>query len=239
VKILVVVPTYNEALNIPLLIPRLLVAGPDLDILVVDDGSPDGTGQATREQMRANPGRIDLLERSSKSGRGGAVMAGFRLGLADSSYDWFCEIDADLSHQPEELPSLFAASTDADMVVGSRYLAGGRIEGWSLLRRVWSRVSNRIIRTVLGVPLTDFTNGYRLYNRRAVAFLAAAPLHETGYITLSEWAYALHGAGMALVEVPTVFINRRLGKSNMSAAEAINALRGLIRMKRRLAAGRG
>jgi glycosyltransferase involved in cell wall biosynthesis len=168
-------------------------------------------------------------------------MAGLRDGLARGGYDAYLEIDADLSHQPEELPRFFAAYAEgrdggggADMVVGSRYLPGARIEGWSWKRRAFSRLSNRIIRTALGVPISDFTNGYRLYSPRAVELLASAPLRETGYVSLSEWAYALHAAGMRIAEVPTVFINRRLGVSNMSAGEALNALRGLVRMRRRM-----
>lgn len=226
-KVLVVIPTYNEALNLPHLVPRLRAAVPDADILVVDDGSPDGTADVARSLG------VGVLVRSSKAGRGGAVMAGLRDGLARGGYDAFLEIDADLSHQPEELPSFFAAFGEAEMVVGSRYLPGARIEGWSWRRRAFSRVSNRIIRLVLGVPMSDFTNGYRLYSPRAVELLASAPLRETGYVSLSEWAYALHAAGLRIAEVPTVFINRRLGVSNMSAGEALNALRGLLRMRRR------
>jgi dolichol-phosphate mannosyltransferase len=233
-KLLIVIPTYNEALNLPHLVPRLLAVKPDADIVVVDDGSPDGTAGIARELGVSTDGRVKLIERKTKAGRGGAVMAGLRSGWETGGYDSFVEIDADLSHQPEELPRFIAAAGTADMVVGSRYLDGARIEGWSLRRRVWSRMSNRIIRFVLGVPLTDFTNGYRLYSPRAVNLLAAAPLRETGYISLSEWAYALHAAGMPMTEVPTIFINRRLGTSNMSAGEALNALRGLVRMKRRM-----
>lgn len=233
-RLLVVIPTYNEALNLPHLVPRLLAVVPEADILVVDDGSPDGTARVARELGTEHGGRVDVLERSTKSGRGGAVLAGLKQGLQARGYEGYLEIDADLSHQPEELPRfLEAAAGGADMVVGSRYLEGARIEGWSWKRRAWSRMSNRLIRAALGVPLSDFTNGYRLYSPRAVAHLAAAPLRETGYITLSEWAYALHIAGMRLAEVPTVFINRRYGTSNMSLAEAMNAFRGLIRMKRR------
>lgn len=231
-RILVVIPTYNEALNLPHLVPRIRAVEPEADVLVVDDGSPDGTAGVARDLG------VRVLERSTKAGRGGAVMAGLREGLARGGYEAFLEMDADLSHQPEELPRFYAAQPGADMVVGSRYLDDARIEGWSWRRRVWSRMSNRLIRLVLGVPLSDFTNGYRLYSPRAVEHLAAAPLRETGYITLSEWAYALHAAGMRLAEVPTVFINRRLGTSNMSAGEALNAMRGLLRMKRRMPVAR-
>jgi len=230
-RVLVIIPTFNEAENIPLLIPRVLAQGVELDVLIADDGSPDGTGEIADDLSRTFHARVSVLHRSSKAGRGGAVMAGFRQALPDPRYDWFCEMDADLSHQPEELPAFFAASAGADMVVGSRYIPGGRIEGWSSRRRAWSRASNRIIRTVLGVPITDFTNGYRIYSRRAVEHLADAQLRETGYITLSEWAFVLHKAGMRMNQVPTVFINRRLGKSNMSAGEAIGAVRALLRMR--------
>jgi dolichol-phosphate mannosyltransferase len=232
VRILVVIPTYNEALNLPILVPRIRAVEPEAEVLVVDDGSPDGTARVARELG------VRVLERATKAGRGGAVMAGLREGLAEGGYEAFLEMDADLSHQPEELPRFYAARSGADMVVGSRYLADARIEGWSWRRRVWSRMSNRLIRLVLGVPLSDFTNGYRLYSPRAVEHLAAAPLRETGYITLSEWAYALHAAGLRLAEVPTVFINRRLGTSNMSAGEALDAMRGLARMKRRMPVAR-
>lgn len=228
-----VLPTYNEALNLPLLVPRILEVSDMVDILVVDDGSPDGTGQVAEALGREFAPRLQVLHRRSKSGRGGAVMAGFRQAIADDRYSWFGEMDADQSHRPEELPTLLDASRSADLVVGARYLPGGRIEGWPLVRRIWSRASNAIIRGVLGVPMNDFTNGYRIYSRRAVAHLITADLRETGFISLSEWAYALHRAGMRIEEVPTVFINRRLGESNMSAWEAIGAVRALLRMRGR------
>jgi dolichol-phosphate mannosyltransferase len=230
-RVMMVLPTYNEDHNLPLLIPRILAIRDDVDILVVDDGSPDGTGQVAEELGRTLGPRVKVLHRAMKSGRGGAVMAGFRQALADDRYAWFGEMDADQSHQPEELPAFLEAIRDADLVVGARDIPGGRIEGWGQLRRVWSRTSNRTIRRVLGVPLTDFTNGYRVYSRRAVEHLADAQLRETGFISLSEWAFVLHKAGMRMSQVPTLFINRRLGRSNMSASEAIGALRALLRMR--------
>jgi dolichol-phosphate mannosyltransferase len=225
-RLAIIIPTYNEALNLPHLVPRIRAVQPDAQILVVDDGSPDGTA-AVAEGLG-----VGILSRSTKSGRGGAVLAGLIQASGDPDIEWFLEMDADISHQPEELERLLAVSDGADMVVGSRYLPGARIEGWSWRRKVWSRMSNRMIRTVLGVPMSDFTNGYRLYSRRAVEHLAGRRLRETGYISLSEWAYALHRARMTIREVPTTFINRRLGTSNMSASEAVDALRGLIRMRR-------
>jgi dolichol-phosphate mannosyltransferase len=163
----IVLPTFNEALNLPLLIPRILEVTAGVDVLVVDDGSPDGTGQLAETLSQTFAPRVAVIHRSSKSGRGGAVLAGFRKALEDSRYAWFGEMDADQSHQPEELPLLIEASRRADLVVGARYLPGGGIEGWPLRRRIWSRDSNGIIRLVLGVPMTDFKTGYRIYSRRA------------------------------------------------------------------------
>ena len=226
-----VVPTFNEAQNLTYLVRRILTATESVDILVVDDGSPDGTGALAEALSGTHAPRVHVLHRPSKSGRGGAVLAGFRLALDHPEYTWFGEMDADQSHQPEELPTLIDAIRNTDLVVGARYLPGGRIDGWSLRRRVWSRASNAIIRFVLRVPLTDFTNGYRLYSRRAVEHLTRSKLNETGYISLSEWAFVLHRAGMSMTQVPTHFINRRLGKSNMSAGEAVGAIRALLRMR--------
>jgi dolichol-phosphate mannosyltransferase len=226
VSLAIIVPTYNEALNLPHLVPRIRAAAPDATIVVVDDGSPDGTSRVARDLG------VTVVDRASKSGRGGAVLAGLMAAAEEPKHDRFVEMDADLSHQPEELRRLLDVTDGADMVVGSRYLPGARIEGWPMRRKIWSRMSNRMIRTVLGVPMSDFTNGYRVYSRRAVDHLATRRLRETGYISLSEWAFSLHRAGMTIREVPTTFINRRLGESNMSAGEALNALRGLVRMRR-------
>jgi dolichol-phosphate mannosyltransferase len=224
-----VLPTFNEALNLPHLVPRILEV-PCVDVIVVDDGSPDGTGAMADDMVQHFAPRLSVIHRTSKSGRGGAVMAGFREAI-QRDYQWFGEMDADQSHRPEELPSLIDAVGRADMVVGARYVPGGAIEGWPFRRRIWSRCSNAIIRVALGVPMHDFTNGYRLYSRRAVEVLTGAQLKETGYISLSEWAYTIHRAGLAITEMPTVFINRRLGESNMSASEAVGAIRALLRMR--------
>src|SRR5438445_5069212 len=230
-RVIVIVPTFNEAKNIPILVPSLLAVAPEIDVLIVDDNSPDETGRIADDLANQFRTRVAVLHRDSKSGRGGAVMAGMRLALPDAGYAWFCEMDADLSHRPEELPAMLAAALGVDLVVGSRYILGGGIEGWGTGRRLWSRTSNRIIRRVLGIPLTDLTTGYRVYSRRAVEFLAGAPLRETGYITLSEWAYAIYKAGMVTKEVRALFVNRKFGKSNMSAGEALGAIRALVRMR--------
>jgi dolichol-phosphate mannosyltransferase len=240
-RLLVVLPTYNEALNLPLLVPRILAAVPDADVLVVDDGSPDGTAAVAERLAEQARERVSVLLRTRKSGRGSAVLAGFRRGLADKRYTFFCEMDADLSHQPEEiLPMLFRATAGADLVIGSRYVPGApRIEGWSARRRAWSHASNRLMKFVLRLPMTDYTNGFRVYSRNAVQRLAVEDLRETGFVSLSEWAFVLHRAGMPIAETPSRFINRRLGRSNMSAAEAIGAARALVRLSRNRAGRRG
>ena len=142
-------------------------------------------------------------------------------------------MDADLSHEPEALPDLMAAAARADIVVGSRYVKGGRIQGWGPHRRAWSWLSNRIIAVVLRTPIADNTNGFRLYSRAAVETLASATLREKGFIALSEWTFVLARAGYRFADVPVLFTDRTRGTSNMSAGEAIGALRALVRLRMR------
>ena len=231
IRTLVVIPTYNEALNLEQLVTRLLDLSPDLDVAVVDDASPDGTGNLAEDLGQRHFGRVSTIHRQAKAGRGAAVLAGLRRGFEDNRYTRFVEMDADLSHLPEELPRLFAAAEGADVVIGSRYMTGARIEGWSTRRRLWSKAANHVIDAILSLPVQDYTNGYRLYSRAAVERLLTAPLREHGYISLSEWACVLHRAGMSFADVPTTFINRRLGVSKMSASEARQALQALVRLR--------
>lgn len=232
-RTLVVIPTYNEALNIEQLATSLARLRDDLDVLVVDDGSPDGTAALVEALAERHPARVSVLERSEKGGRGAAVLAGLRQGIDDVRYGRFVEMDADLSHLPDELPLLLKASQAADLVIGSRYGEGSQIVGWSWRRRAWSRLSNRLLGAVLRLPTRDYTNGFRIYSRRAAELLASADLHERGYISLSEWACVLHDAGMRFVDVPTTFVNRRQGASKMGTGEALAALRALLRLRTR------
>ena len=230
----VILPTFNEALNLPILLPRLLGVIEHGNVMVVDDGSPDDTASLV-EDMARTESRLLLLRRPGKAGRGSAVLAGYREALLrDEHYDCFAEMDADLSHQPEELPGIVSRiAAGADLVIGSRYVRSApAIEGWPARRRVWSRASNSLLKMGLRLPMTDFTNGFRAYSRRAVQFLTEQDLQETGFISLSECAFLIHQAGMSIVEEPSRFINRRLGQSNMSAAEAVGAARGLVRLRR-------
>lgn len=228
---LVVIPTYNEALNIEQLVTELLALDDGIDVLVADDASPDGTGALVERLGDRHPGRVAVLHRSEKGGRGAAVLAGLKQGLADERYTRLVEMDADLSHLPAELPALLTASEHADLVIGSRYGRGSRIVGWSRRCKIWSRLSNLLLRGVLRLPTRDYTNGYRVYSRPAASVLASADLRERGYISLSEWAWVLHHAGMRLADVPTTFVNRRHGVSKMGTGEAIAALRALLRLR--------
>lgn len=232
-RTLVVVPTYNEALNIERLIRGVIAAGDTFDVMIVDDGSPDGTGDVAERVAAEWPARVSVRHRTAKSGRGGAVLDGLRAGLRDERYSGFIEMDADLSHPPVELQLLVAAARDADAVIGSRYVRGSQIIGWSRTRLVLSWIANRLIHAGLGLPIHDYTNGYRYYGRPAAEVLAAAAMRETGYISLSESVVVLHRAGLVLAEVPTRFVNRESGRSNLGPREAMDALLGLVRLTHR------
>ena len=164
-----VVPTYNERENVGALIEGILAGGPEIDVCVADDGSPDGTAQAVRESMARHPGRVDLLERHVKGGRGAAVIAAFRKGLGDPRYRYLFEMDADFSHHPRDLPKFLEKLRSCDMVIGSRYVEGGGTSEWGLLRPLLSWLANKYISLVARIPVRDTTSGYRGYRRAVTA----------------------------------------------------------------------
>jgi len=231
-KILVVIPTYNERDNVVALCEELLARPEALHVLVVDDNSPDGTAAAAREVTARHPGRMDVLCREGKGGRGGAVLAGFARGL-QGDYELFFEMDADFSHRPEEIPLFLGAAAEADVVVGSRYLPASRIVNWPRARRFFSMWANRYARFFLGIPISDYTNGYRCYRRAAVEALDLAAVDATGYVVLSEVAYQLHLRGFRFADVPTEFVNRRRGESNLSVGEIVSAFAAILRLRLR------
>lgn len=235
--ILIIIPTFNEAENIGRLCERLLAMYPDVHILVVDDASPDGTAKIVEEMQPAFPERLRVLKRTGKGGRGSAVLAGFQSGLKHD-YALFFEMDADFSHNPEEIP-LFLKKIDegCDVVLGSRYVPGSMIYDWGWKRTFFSRWANRYARLVLGIPITDYTNGYRCYLRSAVEALNMDVIEAKGYVVLSEVAYQLHLQGKNICEVPTIFVNRRRGISNLGWHEIKEAFLSVLRIKYKQAYG--
>ncbi|NLE77076.1 MAG: polyprenol monophosphomannose synthase [Chloroflexi bacterium] len=231
-NVVVVIPTYNERDNLPLVARQLLALPLPLRILVVDDNSPDGTG-ALADDLAAQEPRLEVLHRAGKGGRGSACLAGFRRALDDAATSHVVEMDADLSHDPGELPGLLAMAETYDVVVASRYLPGSRIVNWGWQRRVFSRVANLYARGLLAIPIHDYTNGYRCYRRAALATLPLDEIRTSGYIVLSEMAYALFRQGRTFGEAPTVFVNRQRGKSNTNLNEIKQAFWGIWQIRSR------
>ncbi|MBI3554290.1 MAG: glycosyltransferase [Elusimicrobia bacterium] len=230
----VIIPTFNEAPNIARLAEALRGLSPKLSIVVVDDGSPDGTGPAADEAAKKFA-PMAVIHRSGKGGRGSACLAGFKKALSDPKVKYVVEMDADFSHDPKELPAMLELleTGKADVVVRSRYERASRIVDWSLARRVFSKLSNMFARSLLGIPISDYTNGYRAYTRKAAESIDFDRVAATGYIVLSEIAYQLHLKGLRFLCLPTVFVNRRRGQSNLSLKEIVGAFRGVTSLRSR------
>jgi dolichol-phosphate mannosyltransferase len=211
---LVVVPTYNELANLPLLAAGLM-EHPNLRLLVVDDQSPDGTGDLADRLAREHAGRIHVLHRTGHRGLGRSYVDGLREALREP-VDVICQMDADLSHDPVQLPALIAAADQSDVVIGSRYVPGGRIVNWPLRRRLLSRFANFYVRTVTRLAVRDCTSGFRCWRRDALASLPLDRLTSDGYAFLVEMLYAAARRGCRVDEVPITFVERRLGESKLS-----------------------
>ena len=224
-RVLVVVPTYNERENVTPLIQELLAIGPEIDVCVADDGSPDGTADAVREAVRQNPGRVFLLSREGKGGRGAAVIAAFRKGLEDAKgYRVLVEMDADFSHHPRELPKFLEKLESCDMVIGSRYVPGGGSSEWGFWRPMLSWFANRYIALVAGIPIRDTTSGFRAYRREVLEETEFDRIRITGYVVHGEMAYQAWIHGFRLGEVPIHFKNRDREASKLTGEELYKAL---------------
>ncbi|MGE3973235.1 MAG: glycosyltransferase [Bdellovibrionales bacterium] len=233
-KTLVVLPSYNEKENLPNLVKTILNLRPDSWTVVVDDNSPDGTAKAIESLKAELPAdqsrRLHLIVRSKKDGRGGAVREGLKWGLQNSeNFEAFVEMDCDFSHPPTDIEKGVGMLKDADMVMGSRY-PHGEIIGWPLKRRVFSFFANQLARTLIDWKISDFTNGYRFYNRRAAEFICKMPQQYKGYIYLSETISYLLRAGFRLDSFPIVFVNRQRGESNTNLGEISHALKGVFKI---------
>jgi len=213
---LVVLPTYNERDNLPVLVDALL-ALPDVKVLVVDDGSPDGTGAIADALARARPDRVEVMHRSGPRGLGRSYVEGLLRAL-ETDAALICQMDADLSHDPRHLPALVAAAGQADVVIGSRYVPGGAIVNWPSRRRLLSRLANIYIRQITRLNARDCTSGYRCWRREALAAMPLDGFISDGYSFLVEMLFVAAGQGARIAEVPITFVERRLGQSKLSRA---------------------
>ena len=221
-KSLICMPTYNEAENIGPIVEAIHARVPEVDVLVIDDGSPDGTGEIA-DRMAAADRRVHVLHREGKQGLGRAYIAGFRWGM-ERGYDALVEMDADFSHRPEHLPTMLAELERWDVVVGSRYVAGGGTTDWGLLRRMLSRGGGAYARFVLGVDIRDLTAGFVAWRREALERLDLAGVEASGYVFQIEMKYRAHQAGLGIIEVPITFPDRRVGESKMTPDIALEAI---------------
>ena len=226
---LVCIPTYNEASNILPLIERVHLAAPQADVLVIDDSSPDGTGELVRDRMLKDA-RLEAMLRPGKLGLGSAYMAGFAFAL-QHGYLTALTMDADFSHPPESVPALIAAvGRGADLAIGSRYVPGGAIEGWTISRRILSAAANFVARQVLRLRTRDCTGGFRCYSLRSMQFLVTRPLRSSGYSALIELLTRYERANLAIKEIPITFTDRTHGRSKISRQEILLAMLTVARL---------
>jgi dolichol-phosphate mannosyltransferase len=223
-RTLAIIPTYDERENLPLIVERVNTACPDVHILVVDDGSPDGTGELADELSLHDPDRIHVMHRTAKDGLGAAYLAGFQWGLS-RQYSVLVEMDADGSHAPEQLSRLLdAVDAGADLAIGSRYVPGGQVHNWPWRRLVLSRTANWYSRTLLGADVNDITAGYRAYRREVLEKIELSAVESKGYCFQIDLTWRTINDGFTVVEVPITFVERELGVSKMSGSNIREAL---------------
>jgi dolichol-phosphate mannosyltransferase len=213
-RALVVVPTYNEALNLPLIVPQILAQDPRIEVLVVDDNSPDGTGRLA-DEMTASDQRVHVLHRPGKGGLGKAYLAGFRWAL-ERDYEFVFEMDADFSHDPKFLPDFLRAAEDADLVIGSRYKTGVNVINWPIARLLLSLGANQYARWITGLPIEDSTGGFKCFRRRVLEAIDFERVRSNGYAFQIEMSFRAWKKGFRLVEIPIVFTDRVEGQSKMN-----------------------
>jgi dolichol-phosphate mannosyltransferase len=228
-KSLVVVPTYNELENLPELVGRLDALGLALEVLIVDDNSPDGTGKLAEQLAAARPW-LHVMHRPGKQGLGTAYVAGFRYAL-ENGFDVVGEMDADLSHDPAYLPSMLRALDGADFVLGSRYVPGGGTRNWGALRKLISRGGSLYAQLILGIGVRDVTGGFKLFRRHVLENLGLDTVRSNGYSFQVEMTYRAIRKGYRVVEVPIVFEDRRVGKSKLSRQVVLEAMLMVPRLR--------
>ena len=228
-KTLIIIPTYNECENLPALLEAIFSYTPQTDILIVDDNSPDGTGELA-DRIALIDNRVYAIHRAGKLGLGTAYVAGFKYAIAHN-YDVAFEMDADFSHDPQYLPNFLAAIEHADLVIGSRYIPGGATPNWSIIRRLISGGGNIFARLVLGMSIHDCTAGYRCYRREVLESIDLESVESQGYGFQVELAYRVMKQGFRIVETPIVFMDRRVGKSKMSRKIVLEAFTYVLRAR--------
>jgi len=222
-RVTVCLPTYDERENLEAIVGALLARlGPDDSILVIDDNSPDGTGELA-DAIAAREPRVAVLHRPRKEGLGPAYLAGFRRALADGA-ELVLEMDADFSHDPDDVPRLIAGAAEADVVLGSRYVRGGRVENWGLLRRFVSRAGSLYAQVLLAAPVRDLTGGFKCYRRVVLETIDLDAVSSRGYAFQIETTYRALRRGFRVLELPIVFVDRREGRSKMSRAIVLEAI---------------
>lgn len=213
-KTLVIIPTYNERENLERLVEAVLAQSPEIDILIVDDNSPDGTGKLA-DEISAHNSRVNVIHREGKLGLGTAYVAGFRWGLA-RGYELLMEMDADFSHDPMAIPSFLEAAKEFDLVLGTRYKGGVRVVDWPLSRLLLSTTAAKYVRVVTGLPVTDPTGGFKCFHRRVLESINLDDVDSNGYSFQIEMSYKAWMAGFRIAEVPIVFTDRKQGESKIS-----------------------
>ncbi len=221
-KALVIIPTYNEKENVGGVVPAVLAQSLSAEVLIVDDGSPDGTGDIVAEMAKTEP-RIHLLRRAGKMGLGTAYIAGFKWGL-ERGYEYLLEMDADFSHDPKEIPSFLKAIENADLALGSRYKDGIRVVNWPLKRLVLSKGASLYVRIITGLPVMDPTGGFKCFRRRVLESMELDKIRSNGYAFQVEMTYKAWMQGFRVVEIPITFTDRYAGKSKMSGKIVREAL---------------
>ena len=229
-RAIAVIPTYNERANLRELVEKIQQYASDLDILFVDDNSPDGTGELAEELNRKYPRKLFVLHREKKEGLGRAYIDGFKYAL-EKDYDYILQMDADLSHDPQHLPSFFAQIETADLVVGSRYLNGISVVNWDLKRLILSKTAVNYVRLVTRLPLSDATSGFKCWRRKALETVGFEDTFSSGYLFLIEMKYRAYRKGLKVSEVPIIFVERKNGESKLDWRVFREALWGVLRLR--------
>jgi dolichol-phosphate mannosyltransferase len=222
-RVAVLIPTYNERDTLPVVVRRVREVTPDVDVVVLDDSSPDGTG-AVADALAAHDPRVHVIHRAAKEGLGAAYLSGFAWAL-EAGYDAVVEMDADGSHRPEHLPAMLAAAEHADAVIGSRWVRGGSVVNWPLHRKALSVGGNLYVKVLLGMPVNDATAGYRVYRTEALRVMGLEDVESLGYCFQTDLTWRAVKHGLTVVEVPITFVEREVGDSKMSPDIMTESLR--------------